>query len=292
MENLISVVLPIYKEDINLIKLSVQSILEQKNSVFELLIIVDNPKLGVDVGNYLQNLDNALSHVSVLYNDHNLGLPMSLNKAISFAKGNFIARMDADDIAMPTRLNKQLEFLLKNQSIDLVGSSINLIDENEKKIGFRKATSKCDYRSLISRTLCYHPTWLVRRAVFDKLKYRDLKYCQDLDFLHRFIQSGFLASNIQEPLLSYRVTGENFNAQKRLEQFATTKAIRSSKFDNYELSNIYSERDRILADAANVASFLKYDSIFLRKGVTFIVSILMSRYHRDVFKHIILSKVR
>ena len=131
-QDLVSVILSVYNEKIEWIKLSVESILNQTYTNLELIIILDNPKNKI-ITNYLNEISSKDIRIKLLVNHKNIGLAESLNRGLAISKGDFIARMDADDIAYLNRLSLQVVFLKKNQNIDLLSSSVDYIDENGKK---------------------------------------------------------------------------------------------------------------------------------------------------------------
>ena len=103
---LISVILPAYNAE-QYIKESIDSILTQSLRDFELIIINDG-SLDKTEDLILSYSDNRIIYIK---NEKNLGLIKTLNKGVSYAKGSYIVRMDADDVCMPNRFEKQVEFL-------------------------------------------------------------------------------------------------------------------------------------------------------------------------------------
>lgn len=113
----------------------------------------------------------------------NLGLPLSLNKAIKMAKYDLIARMDADDISYSNRLEVQLGELLR-RDLDLIGCNIVRFTEN-KILDFSNypTSTKAINKSIMYTSVIAHPTWLIRRDVFNRVGlYRDFYSCEDYDF--------------------------------------------------------------------------------------------------------------
>ena len=111
---MISIIMSTYNEPLSLVKKSVESILTQSFKDFEFIIILDNPK-NFEVNNYIKLLKNIDSRINVIENEKNIGLAKSLNKALMTAKGNIIARMDADDISYKDRIKLEYEYLCKNE---------------------------------------------------------------------------------------------------------------------------------------------------------------------------------
>ena len=115
---MISVLMCTYNEKVIELKESIESILNQSYANFEFIIVNDGPDnvKGKNVLNYYAQKDKR---IKIIENEINIGLAASLNKGLDFCNGEYLARMDADDISMPDRLEKEMEFL-KKYSLDLV----------------------------------------------------------------------------------------------------------------------------------------------------------------------------
>ena len=163
------------------------------------------------------------SRIKYIVNSSNIGLVGSLNIGLKNAVGEFIARMDADDIATRDRLEKQLEFL-KIKNYDLVGCNAIKIDEDGKEIGclnvptaFEKIKEYQLYGGCV-----LHPTWLGKREVFEKLKgYRSVYACEDFDFILRAIQNGFKIGNMPTYGLYYRIRTGSVSSKANIRQKLT-----------------------------------------------------------------------
>ena len=209
-----------YNESESYIRASVSSILEQTLTDLELIIVIDNPEneTAVRTVNALAAED---ARVKVLCNEKNLGLVCTLNRAIAAASGTVLARMDADDIALPQRLEKQLAFMEKEHA-DIVGAVTQYIDENgsptEGCHPYR--TEEQLIRQLRFENCLCHPTWMVRREVYEQLHgYRDIDSCEDYDFLLRAIEKGYRLSMVNEMLLWYRYNKNGISQSKEFRQF-------------------------------------------------------------------------
>lgn len=229
--SLVSVIMSTYNEPISYIKCSVDSILNQTLNNIQFIIIVDKP----DRDSLIQLLDQYKAkdpRIVVLVNEKNEGLVYSLNKAITYSEGDFIARMDADDISLPDRLEKELAYLLDN-NYDLVASNIININEDGNII------SGTTTFPTNNRDICYyykygtclpHPTWLARRNVFiENNGYRNFKACEDYDFIARAIINGFTVGLVEDPLLYYRINTSGISQ--------SNKAMQKVSF--LYLSNLY-----------------------------------------------------
>ena len=131
---LISVIMPAYNAE-KYIGEAIESILNQTLKDFELIIV--NDASTDSTGNIIKSYAEKDSRIVVLVNENNLNIAGSLNRGISVAKGTFIARMDADDIALPERLEMQAKVMSENPQVAVVGNDIQLINESGVVIGYR-----------------------------------------------------------------------------------------------------------------------------------------------------------
>ena len=159
------------------------------------------------------------------------GLVDALNQGLSLSTRPFIARMDADDIAMPTRFERQLSYLQAHPTVDVVGSWVQPIDSNGDDVGSRQeypVSPKKLKQSLFSgRNPLAHPTIMMRRGKIERIGgYRKLMTsAEDLDLWLRIAESGELA-NVPEVLLKYRVHPSQVSSNRYLDQgFASELAF-------------------------------------------------------------------
>ncbi|MFR1449973.1 MAG: glycosyltransferase [Beduini sp.] len=246
---LISVIMSTYKESEELLRMSINSILNQTFSDFEFIIILDNPNNHehIEIINNYCKFDNR---IRFFINEKNLGLSKSLNRAIKLSKGSYICRMDADDIALEKRLEKQLNYLKEN-NYDLIGSCTEMIKENGETI-YRITKVPSDFNKIV-KILKYnqciaHPTWFGKRKVFTDLNgYREIPLCEDYDFTLRAILKGYKISNINEILLKYRMSEGSISRSNLFSQFLYAKYITSmykkGKVANIEKANAYVKRN-------------------------------------------------
>ena len=235
---MISVLMSTYNEPISYIRLAIESILTQSYKNIEFIIVVDNPKY-FSLISTLNEYANKDSRIRILINDKNIGLTKSLNRAFNCATGQYIARMDADDISNKERLQRQLNFLEKNH-LDLVGSNIQNIDENCNKYSgitvFPETNAKIVKYARYDSPIA-HPTWLAKRGVYDSLKgYRDIDACEDYDFLIRAILHGYKMGNLQENLLNYRINSSGISATKKTKQKLALTILRENYRNGKETS--------------------------------------------------------
>lgn len=154
----ISILMSIYNEPLSYVENSINSILNQSYSNIEFIIIADDPN-NLRVIKYIESIND--SRIKFYIHKHNIGLVRSLNEGLKYCTGDYIARMDADDEALPNRIKEEFTFLKVTNS-DLVASNIINFDEDTGDI-----ISVSDYpieENKIKQTLFYnnilpHPTW-------------------------------------------------------------------------------------------------------------------------------------
>lgn len=198
---LVSVLLPVYNRP-NVVH-TINSILSQTFEDFELLI-VDNASTDNTVEEIRKIYD---SRIRLVINDINRGQTYSLNRGLELAKGKYIARIDSDDIALPTRLEKQVKFLEANTDFGLCGCWVTYVnDNNEKTITMKMPTSDNGMRTMQNFTCSmYHPASMFRRSILDEhnIKYADnIKMAEDY-YLWGKIMEHSKALNLPEVLLYY-----------------------------------------------------------------------------------------
>lgn len=170
----VAVILPVYKNDkVPYIHLSFDSILNQTYKDVTLIVGVDGP-VGADLLSCLEEYKCA--GVKIQYFEENRGLAMVLNDLLSIAHEagfEYIARMDADDISMPDRIEKQMLYMLAHPDVDVLGGSIVEIDENSelrgKTIVYPEGPEDC-YRFFSRRNPHAHPAVIFRWSFFEKLE--------------------------------------------------------------------------------------------------------------------------
>lgn len=225
---LVSILLPAYRESQKNFQQALDSMLAQTYTKFELLIILDDPE-NQNMKSIAQQYHQKDSRIKVIENKKNKGLATSLNDAIPLASGQLICRMDADDIAKPTRLENQVTHLLENQ-LDLVGGRVETIDVNNNVLYATSSlplTSEHIYKALKWNNCIPHPTWLGTKEIFSQ-KYRSIPFCEDYDFLLRAALKKYRLGNINEIVLSYRLTPSSISRSNLYYQYMVQKELTKS----------------------------------------------------------------
>ncbi|AIU69544.1 hypothetical protein TEU_03845 [Thermococcus eurythermalis] len=129
----VSVLLPVANEPLKYVKLSLRSIINQTYRNLEIIVLVDRPD-NKEVVEYIKAEQERDNRIRLHVNQRPLGLTKTLNVGISMASGVYIARMDADDISLPTRIERQVAFMEQNPDYGLCGTKAYFINEEGKLI--------------------------------------------------------------------------------------------------------------------------------------------------------------
>ncbi len=210
-DDLVTVLMSVYKTDVNLLDRAVNSILNQTYRDFEFLIVDDGAD--PDCVDYLERI--ADPRVILIHNDSNIGLAASLNKGIDIARGKYIARMDADDYSYPNRLYEQVSYMNQHSDIDVLACISMDIKDGKMTGGIGGAYARFDNEDMrielsLAPKVFPHPTVMFRT---DFLNDNNLRYdksfirSQDYDMWARCSMYGKLDS-LQKVLLLYNSNDE------------------------------------------------------------------------------------
>lgn len=243
MENnqLVSVLMSIYKESVPVVGKAIDSIRNQTYTNLEIVVLLDYPE-HEEMKEYLMQLADREPRLRYHFNEKNLGLLDSLNRGIGMCHGDYICRMDEDDYAEKERIEKQMQYLQKYE-LDLVGSYTNLMDMNGELLGeIRRFPSHNKYlcQYLKYTNAVPHPTWLVRKCVYEKLNgYRNIPCADDYDFLIRVCLHRYKMGVVPEALLRYRINRNGMTQQN----IASQKIVSSYLAKQIRQKRIFSEEE-------------------------------------------------
>lgn len=222
------VLLPVYRKDSPAyLQLSVDSMLTQTYQPLHVLIGVDGPiegELEKCVKTYANN-----ERVTTLPFDVNRGLATNLNDMIRWAQAqgySYFARMDADDISLPNRIQLQMDYLLTHPDVDVVGGATKEIDENghdRNKVNHYPLTPEDCYRYFAKRDPLAHPAVLIKQSFFDKAGclYRpDFRKNQDTMLWFDGLKKGVQMANLDDVVLNFRVNNDFFATRRNGYAFA------------------------------------------------------------------------
>lgn len=213
----VTVLMPVYNAELYL-REAIESILFQTYPNFEFIIINDgSTDSSADIV-----ADFRDDRIRLIHNDRNRGIIYTLNRGIRLARGEFIARMDADDISLPKRLENQLRFMEVNPTVAVSGGGIIEFDGNGCKVHKMPEDPRSIRTNLLFHCVLMHPTVMMRKSIitgegfFYSEKYRsveDFELWQRISFRHDL-------ANIPNILLKYRIvqTSITQTAEKKIQQ--------------------------------------------------------------------------
>lgn len=240
---LISVLLPVYNGELYLDE-ALESILTQTFTNFELIIIDDG---STDTSrNIIKKFKARDSRVIVVFRK-NKGLAMTLNESMKIARGKWLARMDQDDIALPNRLERQIN-LLEQTGADVCGSWVRFFGSGGRRVWKCYQTDQAIKMDMLFRSPFAHPSVLLRTDIAKKFFYRqEFDKAEDYDLWVRLACAGIKMTNVQEVLLLYRIHPSQTSFVSLVEQRQLTAKIQRHywKFVMKRLHSIYSGQDVI-----------------------------------------------
>jgi glycosyltransferase involved in cell wall biosynthesis len=223
----VSVIIPVYNCQNHIVS-AVYSILNQTFTDFEVVIIDDGSTDGTI--NLLRQIKDSRVRV---YSRSNKGLSETLRELVERSNGEYIARMDADDLSLPYRLELQTSILDKSPSTVLVSSNVTYIDENDEVLGNSiSLTSKAMIRKAMFRgNIIFHPSVMFRRKEYYKSGGYDpyiSKYCEDYLLWIEMLKIGDIHV-MQDSLLKYRVHGDSISSNSPTGLTKFTQCISDNK---------------------------------------------------------------
>lgn len=219
----VTVLMPVYNGEPYLSK-AIESVLNQTFTDFEFLIINDG-----STDNSVEIIESyGDSRICLIHNKTNAGLVFTLNKGLDLAQGEYIARMDSDDISLPERLERQAELMDRNPAVGISSAWIKLFGAGYSEIWRYPADDASIKARLIFESVIMHPAVIIRKEVLAKhgLYYSsDVSYAQDYDLWVRCAKYTRFA-NIDEVLLKYRMHDKKVGNVHKDEQRNTANQIR------------------------------------------------------------------
>ncbi len=198
--DLITIITPYFKKK-NYIKKTILSVLDQTYQKFEILIVYDDTdKNDLNFINEIKSLDNR---VNIIINDKNMGAGISRNIAINQANGNFIAFIDADDIWKKTKLEKQIDFMKKN-NLKISHTSYEIINKDHKVISERKAKNFSNYNQLLKSCDIGLSTVMLKKEIVTKeCCFAEIKTKEDFVFWLRILKKNYTIGGLDQNLVSW-----------------------------------------------------------------------------------------
>lgn len=208
----ITVLMPAYNAEAY-INEAIESILTQTYSHFEFLIIDDGST--DNTPNIIRSYHDP--RIRLICHENNMGIKNVLNEGIELSSNELIARMDADDISHPWRLEKQVDYLLKHPDCAMVSSRAKVIDK-ERNFKCAYDPYKMDpYYALNFDCYICHPTVVFRKSCVQAVGQYSMEFSEDFDLWWK-LSRVYRIHILEEPLLLYRIHDQNYSkVKKRIE---------------------------------------------------------------------------
>jgi glycosyltransferase involved in cell wall biosynthesis len=249
---LVSVIMPVYNVAPYAAE-ALSSILNQSYQELEIIIVDD------------ACTDNTIdiiagfkdSRIKIIRNEKNSGAAASRNNAIKVATGTFLAIMDADDIALPSRLDRQVAYMQANPQTDVLGTAMQYFGTSRYLNYFPESHDGC--KAMLLRNVCFgHSTVMFRRHVFDDgTAYYNpslRQYSEEYDLWCRLVDR-FKFANLNEPLLLYRTFPKSIKSDAEEKRITNSEKIREAFVVN-QLGEISAELKQLHNRAAAMANNL------------------------------------
>lgn len=204
----ISVIMPVYNTKEEFLREAIESILNQTYSNFEFIIINDGST------NNAEDVILSYKDERIIYvKQEKLGIVNTLNNGWNRATGEYIARMDSDDISMPNRFEKQIKFLESNPEYSLVGGQVRVLGTDK----IIKLPTKVELMDLLADCTFIHPSIMFRKADFDRY---NLRYSEEAIFAEDYLLYAkaikyLKMTNLDDIVLDYRIYSKNTSTVNR-----------------------------------------------------------------------------
>ncbi|WP_218310831.1 glycosyltransferase family 2 protein [Alteromonas antoniana] len=222
----VSVIMPAYNAQA-FISEAVSSVLAQSFRDFELLIWDDGST--DQTVSLCEKWAEEDSRVRVFVSA-NRGVAHTLNTLLNETSGEFIARMDSDDICYANRLAVQLDYFSNNKALGVLGSKVDLFGATTGCWHYRQTHKQTQALAMLGNTPLCHPSWMVRRDLYAAYRYSpDLEYMEDYGWLARILsETGWQMYATQESLMKYRVHADNVSIHHACKQAELRKRVLTS----------------------------------------------------------------
>ena len=255
MIDLVTVIMPVYNASKYLDK-SIQSILNQTYKDFKFIILNDgSTDNSLDIIKKYSDTDSRIE----LVDKPNTGAASSFNYGLKICNSKYIARMDSDDISMPDRLHVQINYLEKYKNIDVLGSAIKTIDENDNEL--KSIFFPDNYSDIIDRmdltSPIANPSAMIKKSVFEDIGDLDTNTdpADDYDFLVKAVVNKKIITNINQILLKYRLHQENLSKINHHKQIKFSYNSRKMLIEEGLLSSKITEKEYQIRNLPSITDF-------------------------------------
>ncbi|SCZ80796.1 Glycosyltransferase involved in cell wall bisynthesis [Pseudobutyrivibrio xylanivorans] len=218
----VSVLFPVYNCENTYLRKAIESMLNQSFDDFELIIFDDGST--TDVKSVIEDYLEVDPRIVYIREELHHGLAYGLNAMVALSKGKYLARMDADDISAPYRLEMEFTFLEEHPEYGFVGGNLVLIDDDDNVYGARKYPEKPDEKDFLKFQPYAHPTIMFRKSVLNmENPYGSPdrpRRGEDYELFMNLTAAGVRGYNLQENLLYYRETINSYKRRTLTDQVA------------------------------------------------------------------------
>lgn len=241
--NKITVVMPAYRENKQQISQAIESILNQSCQEFRYIIILDDPD-NTELEELIRTYVGKDKRITLYVNEKNMGCPCAKDKGIRLAQTEYVAIMDADDVARTDRLEREL-YTLEHHHLDLVGAYVSVVDETGRHLydmdNLPLTHDKIARRMKVNNCVP-HPTWFMRKEMYINLGgYTDMQGGEDYDFLLRAIEQGYKLGIVDKILLDYRLSAHSISRNNLYKQYLMMKYLQDKHFYHKLKTSSYEE---------------------------------------------------
>jgi len=233
----VSVVIPVYNAELFVAE-AIESILNQTYNNIEVIVVND---ASTDSTGLI--LTGFVDRVKIITNKVNMGDPASRNRGITASSGYYYASMDADDVCLPDRILKEVEFIQSHEDCILVGGQAVYIDALGNILGFSNYPTKEEVikRHIWRRNPVAHSSVLTRMDLVKRVGMYDesLRTCSDYDLWLRLLHFGY-AGNLREAVIKYRIHSN------QITQYDYTNLLKTTAFLQNKYKNLYNHKDNFV----------------------------------------------
>lgn len=265
---------------------AIDSILSQTFRDFEFLIINDgSTDTSVEIINAYTD-----PRIQLVHNDSNLGQAATMNRGLDLAHGEYIARMDCDDISLSMRLEKQVRFMDENPEVTICGAWCRVFGAEQNAVWKYPLSADIIRTELLFSCAMVHPSVIMRRYLLDLNRFRYSEshwHAEDYELWARASESIKLA-NLGEVLILYRVHADQLGSKYTGEQQKTAYQVRLKQLHNMGIEPTTAEMD--LHQSIGTGNFI-IERDFVEKAEFWLMKILMVNNKRCVYPEKTLTRV-
>jgi glycosyltransferase involved in cell wall biosynthesis len=217
----VSIIIPVFNSEHNILEKSLASIRLQTFSYFEVIVIDDSDD--IQCAEFCKKLCSIDPRFKYFHPLERLGLVSSLNFGIEVAEGNYIARFDSDDICDPRRIELQYNYLNENPNVGVLGAWLTVVSNDGEFIAIRKypvdnhnIRIRMHYTNAIA-----HPAVMFKKCLVKKFGFYNTKFkaAEDLELWLRWMNNGVVFHNLELPLVNYLQGNVNRNFNNTISTF-------------------------------------------------------------------------